>query len=115
MFPKELLPFALKRQRFGKGGTKVNFLVNYGWQWDLKAYLLTEDKTNPLKLIKSRDISRVDLIIRWGGRRRLSGFLPLKSVYSDFYIIDDYWPDFKPQHLYDALEWYSKQDITLGG
>ncbi|NLV88119.1 MAG: undecaprenyl diphosphate synthase family protein [Tissierellia bacterium] len=115
MFPKELLPFALKRQRFGKGGTKVNFLVNYGWQWDLKAYLLTEDKTNPLKLIKSRDISRVDLIIRWGGRRRLSGFLPLQSVYSDFYIIDDYWPDFKPQHLYDALEWYSKQDITLGG
>ena len=42
-------------------------------------------------------------------------FLPLQSVYSDFYIIDDYWPDFKPQHLYDALEWYSKQDITLGG
>jgi undecaprenyl diphosphate synthase len=60
-------------------------------------------------------VSRIDLIIRWGGRRRLSGFLPVQSVYSDFYIIDDYWPDFKPEHFYQALEWYNKQDITLGG
>ena len=61
------------------------------------------------------DASIIDLVIRWGGRRRLSGFLPVQTVYSDFYVLDDYWPDFKPQHFYDALEWYSKQDITLGG
>jgi undecaprenyl diphosphate synthase len=36
-------------------------------------------------------------------------------VYSDFYIIDDYWPDFKPSHIYEALDWYDKQDVTLGG
>src|SRR5690554_4219362 len=59
MFPKELLPFALRRQRFGKGGTRVNFLVNYGWQWDLRDYLLMKDKSNPLNGIKSRDISRL--------------------------------------------------------
>ncbi|MCQ4922739.1 undecaprenyl diphosphate synthase family protein [Tissierella carlieri] len=116
MFPKALLPFALKRQRFGTGGIKVNFLVNYGWQWDLKDYFLEgENKSDLLSTIKSRDISRVDMIIRWGGRRRLSGFLPLQSVYSDFYIIDEYWPDFKSEHLYNALEWYNNQDITLGG
>ena len=116
MFPKALLPFALKRQRFGTGGIKVNFLVNYGWQWDLKDYFLEgENKSDLLSTIKSRDISRVDMIIRWGGRRRLSGFLPLQSVYSDFYIIDEYWPDFKPEHFYGALEWYNNQDITLGG
>lgn len=116
MFPKELIPFTLRRQRFGKGGTKVNFLVNYGWQWDLGSYGSGEDRD--LKLldsIKSKDISRIDLIIRWGGRRRLSGFLPLQSVYSDFYIVQDYWPDFQPSHFYDALDWYSHQDITLGG
>ncbi|MGB3933258.1 MAG: undecaprenyl diphosphate synthase family protein, partial [bacterium] len=56
-----------------------------------------------------------DLIIRWGGRRRLSGFLPVQSIYADFYVVDAYWPDFKAEHLFDALEWYSKQDITLGG
>lgn len=65
--------------------------------------------------LNSSDITRIDLIIRWGGRRRLSGFLPVQSVYSDFYIIEDYWPDFKPEHLMQALKWYRHQDITLGG
>lgn len=114
-FPPELLPFT-ERRVFGKGGVKVNFLVNYGWEWDLNLSRQTHKKRNNLDLVlHSKDISRIDLIIRWGGRRRLSGFLPIQSVYSDFYVVDDYWPDFKPQHIYDALEWYATQDITLGG
>jgi undecaprenyl diphosphate synthase len=68
-----------------------------------------------LDRIHSSEISRVDLIIRWGGRRRLSGFLPIQSVYADFYIIDAYWPDFKPEHFFEALDWYASQDVTLGG
>lgn len=116
MFPKELLPYTKERQRFGKGGTKVNFLVNYDWKWDIKNILDAEKKTiNPINLLKSKDISRVDLIIRWGGRRRLSGFLPLQAVYSDFYIIEDYWPDFRSDHFQAAIDWYNTQDITLGG
>lgn len=116
MFPKELLPFT-KRKQFGKGEMKVNFLVNYGWEWDLGNAndLTTNNRNTIISYLKSSDITRVDLIIRWGGRRRLSGFLPVQSVYSDFYIIDDYWPDFKPSQFYEALEWYNKQDITLGG
>ena len=114
-FPKELLPFT-KRRVFGKGGTKVNFLVNYGWEWDLNMLKSSDiNKKNIQNNIQSNDISRIDLILRWGGRRRLSGFLPVQSVYSDFYVIDDFWPDFKPSHLDDALEWYNVQDITLGG
>lgn len=97
MFPKELLPYTIRRQNFGAGGVKVNFLVNYGWQWDLSNYFENkESEDSALNLINSRGISRVDLIIRWGGRRRLSGFLPLQSVYSDFYVIEEYWPDFTP-------------------
>ncbi|NYC31939.1 undecaprenyl pyrophosphate synthase [Clostridium saccharobutylicum] len=41
--------------------------------------------------------------------------MPVQSVYSDFYIIDNYWPSFKEQDFYDALSWYDSQDITLGG
>jgi undecaprenyl diphosphate synthase len=116
MFPKELLPYTVRKD-FGKGGIKVNFLVNYGWEWDLgKAKnLSTTNRHSVISSLNSHDISRVDLIIRWGGRRRLSGFLPVQSVYSDFYIIDDYWPDFKMEHLMNALKWYNDQDITLGG
>ena len=114
-FPKELLPYT-KRRVFGNGGTKVNFLVNYGWEWDLNMLKSSDiHKKNIRKNIQSNDISRIDLIIRWGGRRRLSGFLPVQSVYSDFYVIDDFWPEFKASHLDEALDWYNLQDITLGG
>lgn len=116
MFPKELLPYT-KRKTFGKGGIKVNFLVNYGWEWDL-GDLIKNKSTNRAtitKCLKSYDVSRVDLIIRWGGRRRLSGFLPVQSIYSDFYVVDEYWPDFNKDHFFKALEWYNTQDITLGG
>lgn len=115
MFPEELLPYT-KRKNFGSGGLKVNFLVNYGWEWDLNNLKMADSsKKDILNYINSSDISRVDLIIRWGGRRRLSGFLPVQSIYSDFYVIDDYWPDFRPEHFLNALNWYNTQDITLGG
>ncbi len=109
MFPEELKPYT-NRHQFGKGGMKINFLVNYSWEWDLG---LQDGAIGPK--LKTADVSRIDLVIRWGGRRRLSGFLPVQSVYSDMYVIDDYWPDFTPQHVYDAIEWYSRQDVTLGG
>ena len=109
MFPEELIPYTT-RKTFGKGGIKVNFLVNYSWEWDT-GYA----KDNLKGPLKSSDVSRVDLVIRWGGRKRLSGFLPLQSVYSDFYFIDEFWPDFSSKHIDDAINWYNKQEITLGG
>jgi undecaprenyl diphosphate synthase len=102
-FPNELSEF---RQRQGVG-MKVNLLVNYGWEWDLAGL-----KNGGLR---SSEVTRVDLIVRWGGGRRLSGFLPVQSVYADFYVRDEYWPDFEPQHFDQALAWYKKQDQTLGG
>ena len=106
-FPEELAPY-ITRTPINGGGIRVNFLVNYGWQWDLSH--IKSDGTP-----YSSDISRIDLIVRWGGMRRLSGFLPIQSVYSDFYTIDRKWPDYQDSDLKDALEWYAKQDITLGG
>lgn len=114
-FPKELLPYT-KRKDINGGGIRVNFLVNYGWEWDLSQILQANTKERYiLNKLNSNDISRIDLIIRWGGMRRLSGFLPVQSVYSDFYVVNELWPDFKQEHLKDALDWYNKQDITLGG
>jgi len=116
MFPKELLPYTNERKVFGKGGIKVNFLVNYGWEWDLNN-LKAADSGRPgiISNLKSSEVSKIDLIIRWGAWSRLSGFLPVQSIYADIYIVDDLWPDFKPVHLTKALDWYAKQDITLGG
>jgi len=104
-FPAELLPYTHRKfQTFHKKETlKINFLVNYGWEWDMKNNWA------------SREISRIDMVIRWGGMCRLSGFLPIQTVYSDFYVVKELWPDFQEDQFVDALQWYQKQDITLGG
>lgn len=104
-FPAELLPYACRRRQPGyqKETVRVNFLVNYGWEWDMKNGWV------------SGEIPRIDMVIRWGGMCRLSGFLPIQTVYADFYIIKELWPDFQEKQFTDALEWYQKQDITLGG
>lgn len=114
VFPKELEKYVGNRVKCGKGLVDVNFLINYDWNFDLTHGEKTDSK-NMIDNITSKDISRMDLIIRWGGHRRLSGFLPVQSVYSDFYVVDDLWPDFKEQHVIDALNWYKTLDVTLGG
>lgn len=114
-FPKELLPYT-KRTDINGGGVKVNFLVNYGWEWDLSNIDTSNiHEKSILSRLHSCDVSRIDLIIRWGNMRRLSGFLPVQSVYADFYVLDHMWPDFCSSHLEQALDWYNKQDVTLGG
>ena len=104
-FPAELLPYTNRKRQpvSNKGTLRINFLVNYGWEWDMKNGWA------------SREIPRIDLVIRWGGMCRLSGLLPIQTVYSDFYIVKELWPDFQEKQFTDALQWYQKQDITLGG
>jgi undecaprenyl diphosphate synthase len=117
-FPRELRDYA--NRRLGEGKLKINLLVNYGWNWDLQTAVTRSAATGARRseftsLLGSAGVSRIDLIVRWGGCRRLSGFLPVQSVYADFYVIDDLWPDFQVEQFYDALRWYSAQDQTLGG
>jgi undecaprenyl diphosphate synthase len=117
LFPKELMRYT-QRTRIGEGRIKVNFLVNYGWSWDLNHSLKNGDaskRDNVADGIASADISRIDLIVRWGGGRRLSGFLPIQSIYADFYVVDELWPDFSLDQFHEALAWYQEQDVTLGG
>lgn len=101
-FPADLIPYTTHKSRDGNR-LKVNFLVNYGWEWDIANGWA------------SRDIPRIDMVIRWGGMCRLSGFLPIQTVYSDICVLNDLWPDFQEKQFDEALAWYQRQDVTLGG
>lgn len=111
MFPQELKPFVGARQG---SGPKVNMLVNYGWEWDLKM-ALGSGEIRVADGLASNQVSRIDMIVRWGGCRRLSGFLPVQSVYSDFYVVDKYWPDYELPQFLGALDWFQTLEPTLGG
>ena len=102
-FPTDLTVFRVRQG----AGIKVNFLVNYDWEWDLAGMNNGG--------LRSADVSRLDMVVRWGGGRRLSGFLPVQSVYADIFVLDALWPDYRPQHLDAALAWFGQQDRTLGG
>jgi undecaprenyl diphosphate synthase len=106
-FPEELKQYRTRKCVCG-GGIRLNFLVNYGWNWDL-SHMKVDGTT------WSSDVSRMDMIIRWGGRIRLSGLLPIQSVYADFYSIPHMWPEYTKNDFDAAMAWYNKQDVTLGG
>ena len=112
MFPQKLRPYA--DARLGTG-MRVNVLVNYGWEWDLRTAAQGDPKRRFHDRLASADVSRIDLLVRWGGMRRLSGMLPVQTVYSDFYVVEDLWPDYEAEQFHEALRWSARQDVTLGG
>ncbi|MBI3296852.1 MAG: undecaprenyl diphosphate synthase family protein [Elusimicrobia bacterium] len=98
-----LFPDGLRGLIGGRGKSpRVNLLVNYGWRWDLDGIRFGPHRT--------AGIPPIELVIRWGGGRRLSGFLPVQSAYADFFVVDALWPDYQDSHLFEALSWYSTQD-----
>lgn len=55
-----------------------------------------------------------DLLIRTAGEYRLSNFLLWQLSYAEFYVTDVYWPDFRPEHLYQAIREYAHRDRRFG-
>jgi tritrans,polycis-undecaprenyl-diphosphate synthase [geranylgeranyl-diphosphate specific] len=56
----------------------------------------------------------IDLIIRTGGRSRLSEFMPLQSAYSEIYVTKTLWPDFSKREFKKALNWFSSIQRNFG-
>lgn len=118
VFPDELRLFTGSR---APGDIRFNLLINYNWQWDLAcaaSALSTQAGAGAPDIqrhLGSRDVSRLDLVVRWGGRRRLSGFVPLQCAYADICVLDTLSPDMSEEELEGALRWYARQEVTLGG
>ncbi|MBI2409960.1 di-trans,poly-cis-decaprenylcistransferase [Candidatus Kaiserbacteria bacterium] len=55
-----------------------------------------------------------DIIIRTGGEKRLSGFLPWQTVYSELFFSDTLWPDFSEQEFDAILSEFSARERRHG-
>lgn len=55
-----------------------------------------------------------ELVIRTGGRIRLSNFLLWQTAYSELYFTEVLWPDFTPEELRKAVSWYQNQQRNFG-
>ena len=56
-----------------------------------------------------------DLVIRTSGERRISNFLLWQIAYSELYITDRLWPDFRGIHLLEAIQDYQHRERRFGG
>lgn len=57
----------------------------------------------------------VDLFLRPSGEKRTSNFLLWQSAYAELVYQDVLFPDFTPQHMFDAVEEYARRDRRFGG
>lgn len=61
------------------------------------------------------DVPDPDLVIRTSGEQRISNFLLWQSAYSEFLFPEVLWPDFRKQHLDEALKAFSTRQRRFGG
>ncbi len=96
---------------------KLNLALNYGGRDEiLRAFKKIVDQNVSAKDINEELVSKnldtngcpePDLIIRTGGRQRLSNFLVWQCSYSELYFTDTLWPDFDAEELDKAILFYN--------
>jgi undecaprenyl diphosphate synthase len=62
----------------------------------------------------TKDMPDPELIIRTSGEKRISNFLLWQAAYSEFYFTETLWPDFRKQHLFDAIYDYQQRERRFG-
>ena len=104
----------------------LNVCANYGGRWDVlqatKSWLhahpgapletMTEATLAPY--LSTANGPEVDLLIRTGGESRVSNFMLWQAAYAELFFCDDLWPEFTPDRLKDAVQWFSTRDRRFG-
>ena len=64
--------------------------------------------------LDTAEIPDPDLLIRTGGDQRISNFLLWQIAYSEIYVTDTYWPEFKEKELLDAVADFQDRERRFG-
>jgi len=103
---------------------KLNIALNYGGKKEIVEAIkdlikegIDVDKIND-ELISRHLYTNgqpdPELVIRTGGKIRLSNFLLWQTAYSELYFTKVLWPDFSPEELKKAVKWYQTQQRNFG-
>jgi undecaprenyl diphosphate synthase len=79
---------------------------------ELKAADIREETIS--NYLSTRDMPDPELLIRTSGEQRISNFLLWQLAYSELYITDLLWPDFRRQHFYEALLSFQRRERRFG-
>jgi undecaprenyl diphosphate synthase len=56
-----------------------------------------------------------DLVVRTSGEMRISNFLLWQIAYSEIFVTERFWPDFRGVHLLEAIAEYQRRERRYGG
>ena len=60
-------------------------------------------------------LPELDLLLRTSGEMRISNFLLWQAAYSEIYVTETLWPDFRRPHLLEAVVEFQRRDRRFGG
>lgn len=103
----------------------LTFAFNYGGRAEIvdAVQALVRDGVPADKLtekaIRSRlyapDMPDPDLVVRTSGEYRISNFLLWEMAYSELIFTEVLWPDFRRDHLFDAVREFQRRNRRFGG
>jgi len=116
------------RETADNTGLVLTLALNYSGRWDittaLKNYMAAVERNeeNPKDLseetiggyLTTAGIPDPELLIRSSGELRISNFLLWQLAYTELYFTDVLWPDFRKEHLLEAIESYQKRERRFG-
>ena len=100
--------------------------ANYGGRWDMVQAAQAWQKAHPGQGMQDMTeealaghlstayAPEVDLLIRTGGESRISTGMLWQAAYAELYYTDDLWPDFTPERMAKAIEWFQHRDRRFG-
>lgn len=103
-------------------GLVLNVALNYGSRQEILMAcksLIDKGIKNPTEQdlsdsLYTKGLTDPDLLIRTSGEIRISNFLLWQIAYTEIYITDVLWPDFKEEEFYKAIIEFQKRDRRFG-
>ena len=116
---KLILKKTIKKTEKNKKIT-VNLALNYGSKKELintfKKIKNKKINENTMKNnLYTKNVPDPDILIRTGGKKRLSNFLLWQLAYTELYFLDKLWPDFSSKDLKKILKDFYKIKRNFGG
>jgi undecaprenyl pyrophosphate synthase len=109
LLPKDLQKLIEKTKSKFKGDKlKLNLAIVYDYNKDLENYNTNLNKNY------NRKQSNIDLVLRSGQEKRLSGFFPTKTLYSELFFIDKLFPEVTLDDLDLIIQEFNKRNRRFG-
>jgi undecaprenyl diphosphate synthase len=112
----------------GNNKMEMNLALSYSSRWEIleatrkiaelvkTGHLKPEDISQELfsSMLTTKNIPDPELLIRTSGENRISNFLLWQIAYAELYFTPVLWPDFRREHLYEAIYDFQHRERRFG-